>query len=53
MDELELAMANSLRAQIDYLQSLTELQLLTGELLPSYGLEVVSRAQAAAPTKKK
>jgi len=53
MDELELAMANSLRAQIDYLQSLTELQLLTGELLPSYGLEVVSRGQAGAPAKKK
>ncbi len=53
MDELELAMANSLRAQIDYLQSLTELQLLTGELLPSYGLEVVSQRRAFETSKRK
>ncbi len=53
MDELELAQANSLRAQIDYLQSLTELQLLTGELLPAYGLEVVSQARTTPNLGKK
>ncbi|MCA9714042.1 MAG: TolC family protein [Myxococcales bacterium] len=43
LDALEIAEANALRAQIDYLQAKTELQVLTGDLLPSYGLEVVSQ----------
>ncbi len=43
LDALEIAEANALRAQIDYLQAMTELQVLTGELLPAYGLEVASR----------
>ncbi|HFE44976.1 MAG TPA: hypothetical protein ENJ18_05695, partial [Nannocystis exedens] len=42
MDELAISEANALRAQIDYLQALTELQTLTGELLPSYGIELVA-----------
>ncbi len=47
MDELAVAEANALRAQIDYLQALTELQTLTGELLPSYGIELVANNGSA------
>ncbi len=48
MDELAISEANALRAQIDYLQALTELQTLTGELLPSYGIELVA-SNGSAP----
>ncbi|MCA9690068.1 MAG: TolC family protein [Nannocystaceae bacterium] len=44
MDELEIAEANALRSQIDYLIAITELQVLTGELLPAYGLELHANA---------
>lgn len=43
-DELAIAEFNALNAQIDYLRATVELQTLTGELLPSYGLELASRA---------
>lgn len=54
MDELAIAEANALRAQIDYLLALTELQTLTGELLPAYGIELMkvgggSAAASRAP----
>jgi outer membrane protein TolC len=51
MDELAIAEANLLRSQIDYLQALTELQTLTGELLPSYGIELVA-GNGSTPGKK-
>lgn len=44
-DELALAQFNALSAQIDYLRATVELQTQTGQLLPSYGLELSSRAQ--------
>jgi outer membrane protein TolC len=43
-DELAIAEFNALNAQIDYLRATVELQTLTGELLPTYGLELASRA---------
>lgn len=45
-DELALAQFNALSAQIDYLRATVELQTLTGQLLPAYGLDVVSRRDA-------
>ena len=48
MDELALAESNALRAQIDYLLALTELQTLTGELLPAYGIELLKNPGAGA-----
>lgn len=47
-DELALAQFNALSAQIDYLRATVELQTLTGQLLPSYGLDVASRRDARA-----
>lgn len=47
LDELALAESNALRAQIDYLLALTELQTLTGELLPAYGIELMKGGRAA------
>lgn len=41
-DELALAQFNALSAQIDYLRATVELQTLTGELLPAYGLELAT-----------
>jgi outer membrane protein TolC len=38
LDEVDEASKNSLRAQIDYLEALADLQALTGEILPAYGL---------------
>lgn len=43
-DELAIANFNALSAQIDYLRATVDLQMYTGELLPSYGLELASRA---------
>lgn len=45
-DELALAQFNALSAQIDYLRATVELQTLTGQLLPAYGLELSSRRDA-------
>ena len=52
MDELALAESNALRAQIDYLLALTELQTLTGELLPAYGIELLKNPGAGASASK-
>lgn len=52
-DELALAQFNALSAQIDYLRATVELQTLTGQLLPSYGLELSGAAaprQSSSPT---
>ncbi|MCY1056041.1 TolC family protein [Nannocystis sp. SCPEA4] len=52
-DELALAQFNALSAQIDFLRATVELQTLTGQLLPSYGLELSGAAaprQASTPT---
>ena len=38
LDELDEAAAAALQAQISYLQALVQLQALTGEILPAYGL---------------
>jgi outer membrane protein TolC len=38
LDEVDEAAKNHLRAQIDYLEALADLQALTGEILPAYGL---------------
>jgi outer membrane protein TolC len=38
LDEVDEAAKQSLRAQIDYLEALADLQALTGEILPAYGL---------------
>jgi outer membrane protein TolC len=43
-DELAIAEFNALNAQIDYLRATVDLQMLTGELLHSYGLELASRS---------
>lgn len=43
-DELAIANFNALSAQIDYLRATVDLQMYTGELLQSYGLELASRA---------
>jgi outer membrane protein TolC len=48
-DELALAQFNALSAQIDYLRATVELQTLTGQLLPAYGLELASPAQDGRP----
>lgn len=40
-DELALAQFNALNAQIDYLRATVELQNLTGQILPAYGLDLV------------
>lgn len=48
-DELALAQFNALSAQIDYLRATVELQTLTGQLLPAYGLELASAAQEGRP----
>jgi outer membrane protein TolC len=39
VDDLDAAAAAALRAQIDYLKALAELQALSGEILPAYGLD--------------
>lgn len=44
-DELALAQFNALSAQIDYLRATVELQTLTGQLLPAYGLELAGTNQ--------
>lgn len=38
LDEVDQAAAQALNAQIQYLKSLAQLQALTGEILPAYGL---------------
>jgi outer membrane protein len=43
-DELAIANFNALSAQIDYLRATVDLQMYTGELLQSYGLELASRS---------
>ena len=43
-DELAIAQYNALSAQVDYLRATVDLQMLTGELLQSYGLELASRS---------
>ncbi len=40
IDELTAAQATALQAQIDYLKAKVELQALTGEILPAYGLDL-------------
>lgn len=40
LDEVDAAEANALSAQIAYLNALTQLQALTGEILPAYGIDV-------------
>ncbi|TPV97023.1 MAG: TolC family protein [Myxococcales bacterium FL481] len=40
IDELAQSQAEALNAQIDYLKGLVELQALTGEILPAYGLDL-------------
>ncbi len=47
-DELAIAEFNFLNAQVDYLRATVDLQMLTGELLPAYGLELASRASRLA-----
>ncbi len=42
IDELSRAQAEALSAQIDYLKALVQLQSLTGEILPAYGLDLAS-----------
>jgi outer membrane protein TolC len=42
IDELSRARATALGAQIDYLKAMVQLQALTGELLPAYGLDLAS-----------
>lgn len=42
IDELTQAQAEALSAQIDYLKALVQLQALTGEILPAYGLDLAS-----------
>jgi outer membrane protein TolC len=39
LDEVDTAAANALNAEISYLKALAELQALTGEILPAYGLD--------------
>lgn len=39
LDELDAASALALGARVEYLRALAELQALTGEILPEYGLE--------------
>lgn len=39
LEELDLARANALSAQIEYLKATVELQALNGEILPAYGLD--------------
>jgi outer membrane protein len=38
LDEVDLAAATALSAQVQYLKTLVQLQALTGEILPAYGL---------------
>lgn len=40
IDELTASQATALQAQIDYLKAKVELQALTGEILPAYGLDL-------------
>ena len=40
LDELDLAAANALSAQVAYLKGLVQLQALNGEILPAYGLDL-------------
>jgi outer membrane protein TolC len=40
IDELTAAQATALQAQIDYLKAKVELQALTGEILPAFGLDL-------------
>ena len=39
LDEVDTAAANALNAEISYLKALAQLQALTGEILPAYGLD--------------
>lgn len=45
-DELALAQFNALSAQIDYLRATVELQTLTGQLLPAYGIDLATDRDA-------
>jgi outer membrane protein TolC len=40
IDELSKAQAEALSAQVDYLKALVQLQSLTGEILPAYGIDL-------------
>ncbi len=40
LDQLSLARADALGAQIDYLKAIVELQALNGEILPAYGMDL-------------
>ncbi len=40
LDQLDQARTSALSARLDYLKSLTQLQALTGEILPAFGLEL-------------
>lgn len=40
LDEVDQAAANALSAQVNYLKALAQLQALTGEILPAYGLDL-------------
>ena len=46
IDELTTARANALSARIEYVKAKVQLQALTGEILPAFGLDLVSRAGA-------
>jgi len=46
IDELLTAQTTLLRAGLDYLRAKAELQALTGEILPAYGLDLPSGAAA-------
>lgn len=39
LDDVDTAAANALNAEINYLKALAQLQALTGEILPAYGLD--------------
>ncbi len=49
LSEMDAAAARALRAQIDYLQTLVELQALNGEILPAYGLTAPRSPGAEGP----
>ncbi|NJK31380.1 MAG: TolC family protein [Deltaproteobacteria bacterium] len=40
IDELTTAQTTALQARLDYLRAKLELQMLTGEILPAYGLDL-------------
>jgi outer membrane protein TolC len=40
LDQVDLAAAQALNAQITYLKALVQLQALNGEILPAYGIDL-------------